>query len=40
MALGRAFIEVHADTRPFARELGPQIRGIVKDIEDSIDTNA
>jgi hypothetical protein len=39
MALGRAFIEVHADTRPFARELGPQVRGIVEDIEKSIDTN-
>lgn len=40
MTLGRAFIEVHADTRPFARELGPQVRGIVKSVEDSIDTDA
>lgn len=30
MALGKAFIEVHADTAPFARELASQLDGIVK----------
>lgn len=29
MALGKAFIEVHADTAPFARELGDQLEKIV-----------
>lgn len=30
MALGKAFIEVHADTAPFARELGTQLDAIVQ----------
>lgn len=30
MALGKAFIEVHADTAPFARELASQLDAIVK----------
>src|SRR5687768_6301898 len=33
MALGRAFIEVHADTRPFARELGRELDRILKAVE-------
>ena len=33
MALGRAFIEVHADTRPFARELGRELDRILKTVE-------
>lgn len=33
MALGRAFIEVHADTRPFARELGRELDRILKQVE-------
>lgn len=27
--LGEAFIEVHADTKPFAREIAPQLKGIL-----------
>jgi hypothetical protein len=33
MALGRAFIEVHADTRPFARQVGPQVTAVVRSVE-------
>lgn len=36
-ALGRAYIEVHADTAPFKRELGPKLRKIVKDIKPDVD---
>lgn len=36
MALGRAFIEVHADTRPFARQVGPQVSTIIDTVEKSI----
>ena len=30
MALGKAFIEVHADTKPFARELGRELDAIIR----------
>lgn len=30
MALGKAFIEVHADTAPFARELGRELNRVIK----------
>jgi hypothetical protein len=33
MALGKAFIEVHADTKPFAREIGKEIDKILRDVE-------
>lgn len=33
MALGRAFIEVHADTRPFARDLGRELDRILRNVE-------
>lgn len=36
MALGRAFIEVHADTRPFARQLGREIKDVVDGVEAAI----
>lgn len=36
MALGKAFIEVHADTAPFARELGREIRRILRDQENIV----
>lgn len=36
MALGRAFIEVHADTRPFARQIGPEVTKIVRSVEKVI----
>lgn len=32
--LGEAFIEVHADTKPFARALGPQLKAILEAIGD------
>lgn len=35
MALGKAFIEVHADTAPFARELGNEIRRALRDVENT-----
>lgn len=35
MALGKAFIEVHADTKPFARELGREIARIIKVVENT-----
>ena len=38
MSLGRAFIEVHADTRPFAKELGPQVKRIVEGVEKTVDS--
>lgn len=34
MALGKAFIEVHADTRPFAQELGKELGRILKAVEN------
>jgi hypothetical protein len=34
--LGEAFIEVHADTRPFARELNAEIKAILKKIDATI----
>lgn len=34
MALGKAFIEVHADTKPFAQELGKELGRILKAVEN------
>lgn len=36
MALGKAFIEVHADTRPFARELGRDLGRILATAEKTV----
>lgn len=36
MALGRAFIEVHADTAPFARELGRELDRILRQAEKEV----
>lgn len=36
MALGRAFIEVHADLKPFKKSLGDQVARIVKDTQKII----
>lgn len=36
MALGKAFIEVHADTKPFARELGRELDKILKAAEKDV----
>ena len=38
--LGEAFIEVHADTRPFARELGAQIKAILKSVDAKVSPEA
>lgn len=35
--LGEAFIEVHADTKPFAKELGPKLRAILREAETAVD---
>lgn len=40
MALGKAFIEVHADTAPFARELGAQLDAIVRSSEKDVRVSA
>jgi len=40
MALGKAFIEVHADTAPFARELGRQLDAIVAASEKDVRVSA
>lgn len=40
MALGKAFIEVHADTKPFARELGRDLDKIVKASSKDIKVSA
>lgn len=34
--LGEAFIEVHADTKPFARELATQLKAILKSVDAKI----
>lgn len=34
--LGEAFIEVHADTRPFARELNAEIKAILKKVDAQV----
>lgn len=34
--LGEAFIEVHADTKPFARELGVQLKAILKEVDKTL----
>ena len=39
MALGKAFIEVHADTAPFARELGKEINRILREQESKTTTS-
>lgn len=36
MALGKAFIEVHADTKPFARELGRELDKILRAAEKDV----
>jgi hypothetical protein len=38
MALGKAFIEVHADTAPFARELAAQLEAIIRAADRDIRT--
>lgn len=38
MSLGEAFIEVHADLRPFVRDLGRQLRTTVEAFEKSLST--
>lgn len=40
MALGKAFIEVHADTAPFARELGRELDKIIKAHEKTVRVSA
>lgn len=40
MALGKAFIEVHADTEPFARELAQQLDKIVKAADKDVKVSA
>lgn len=40
MALGKAFIEVHADTKPFARELGRELDKIVKAADKDVKVSA
>lgn len=37
MALGRAFIEVHADLRPFKRQLRNDVKDLLKDVQQTID---
>lgn len=37
MALGRAFIEVHADLRPFKKDLGGGIRSLLKSTQEAVD---
>ncbi len=32
-SLGDAWIEIHADTKPFARELGPKLKAILDEVE-------
>jgi len=36
MALGKAFIEVHADTRPFARQIGKELDKILREHEKTV----
>lgn len=38
--LGEAYIEVHADTKPFARELGVQLKAILKEVDKSTQGDA
>lgn len=40
MALGKAFIEVHADTAPFARELASQLDAIVRASDKDVKVSA
>lgn len=40
MALGKAFIEVHADTKPFARELASELDKIVRASEKDVKVSA
>lgn len=40
MALGKAYIEVHADTKPFARELGRELDAIVKGADKHVKVSA
>src|SRR5690242_9443021 len=36
MALGRAFIEVHADLKPFKKALSTQVKGLVTDTQKAV----
>lgn len=40
MALGKAFIEVHADTKPFARELASELDKIIRASEKDVKVSA
>lgn len=40
MALGKAFIEVHADTKPFARELATELNKILADADRDVKVSA
>lgn len=40
MALGKAFIEVHADTKPFARELASELDKIIRASEKTVKVGA
>jgi hypothetical protein len=40
MALGKAFIEVHADTKPFARELASELDKIIRASEKTVRVSA
>lgn len=40
MSLGKAFIEVHADTKPFARELGRELNNILAAAEKDVRKSA
>ncbi len=40
MALGKAFIEVHADTKPFARELASELDKIIRAAEKNVKVSA
>ena len=37
MALGRAFIEVHADLRPFKKDMGKTVAGVIKETQAAVD---
>jgi len=40
MALGKAYIEVHADTKPFARELGRELDKIIRAADKEVKVSA
>jgi hypothetical protein len=39
MAIGEAYVNVHADTRPFAKEVGKQLREILKKAQHDVDAD-